>query len=88
MNRYHKALTNQRTIDGNEELSIKVTYFLEERRIYSEVLGHDVEAEEVAVNASARHGKAIQVLMFGSRLPKELQRIFSLTNTKRLRKLS
>lgn len=87
LSRYHKTLTNQRTIYRNKELPTKVTYFLEERRIYSEVLGHDIEAEEVAVDASPSHGKAIQVLMFGSCQPKQLQLIFTLTNKKkRLRK--
>lgn len=62
---------------------MKVTYFLEERRIHSEVLGHDIEAEEVAVNAGPGHGKAIQELMFFSCLPKELQRVLSLTNERR-----
>lgn len=82
LSRYHKTLTNQRTIYCNKELPIKVTYFLEERRIYSEVLGHDIKAEEVAVDASPSHGKAIQVLMFGSCQPKQLQLIFTLANKK------
>lgn len=67
---------------------MKVTYFLEERRVDSEVLGHDVQAEEVAVNARPSHGKAIQVLVLVSCLPEELQNILSLTNKKRLGKLS
>lgn len=88
LSRYYKTLTNQGTTDGHEELSIKVTYFLEERRIYSEVLGHDIEAEEVAVDAGPSHGEAVQELMFGSCLPEELQRVFSLTNQKRSRKIN
>lgn len=88
MSRYHETLTNQRTTDGNEELPVKATYFLEERRIYSQVLGDDIEAEEVAVDASPGHGEAVQELVFGSCLPEELQRVFSLTHQKRLRKIS
>lgn len=41
------------------------------RRVNTEVFGHYVEAEEVAVDARAGHGQTIHVLMLICRLPKQ-----------------
>lgn len=38
---------------------MKITYFLEERRIYRKVLGNNIQAEQMAVNACTSHGKTI-----------------------------
>lgn len=35
----------------------------QERRLHSEILGHDVEAKEVSVDAGAGHRHAIKVLV-------------------------
>ena len=38
-------------------------YFLQERRLDAQVLGDDVEAEEVSIDAATRHGVAVAGLM-------------------------
>lgn len=37
----------------------QAAYLLQERGVNCEILGHHVEAEEVAVDAGARHGEAV-----------------------------
>lgn len=40
-----------------------ITYFLQEGGLDGEILGHHIKAEEVAVNPSAGHRQAVQVLV-------------------------
>lgn len=52
-------------------------------RVDTKVFGHNVETEEVAVDAGARHGQAVHVLMLVGRPPKQGQPLVVLsTNTR------
>lgn len=41
----------------------QAAYLLQERGVNCEILGYHIEAEEVAVDAGARHGEAVHVLV-------------------------
>lgn len=59
------------------------SHLLEEGRILSQVLGDHVEAEEVTVDALARHGQAVHVLVLLRCLFEQLQPFFSLGTRRR-----
>lgn len=50
----------------------QLTDLSQERGIDTQVLGDQVEAEEVSVDASAGHGQAVHVLVLLRSLPKEI----------------
>lgn len=53
-------------------------HLLQERGVDREVLGHHVEAEEVAVDPRAGHRQAVQKLMLLRRDPEQLELLFNL----------
>ena len=55
MNTFHRP---HRTVSGSVD-----AHLFEEGRVHAQVLGHHVQAEEVSVDAVARHGQPVEVLV-------------------------
>lgn len=53
-------------------------YLLEEGWVFSQVFGHHIETEKVAVDALSCHGQAVQVLVVVCCLFEQLEALFSL----------
>ena len=50
-------------------------HLFEEGGVHAEVFGHHVQTEEVSVDAVARHGQAIEVLMLFGGPPEQLSAV-------------